>query len=62
MILADFGSYTVEDTKEKVLSHKRELKRLKKKADREATLAAYIGSSIMFLAVVSMIATYIAMA
>ncbi len=62
MILADFGYYTVEDTKEKVLAHKRELKRLKKKADREATLSAYIGSALMFLVFVSMIASYIAMA
>lgn len=61
MVLADFGSYTVEDTQEKVLAHKRELKRLKKKADREATLSAYIGSAIMFLTFVGMIAIYVAM-
>ena len=61
MVLADFGSYTVEDTQERVLAHKRELKRLKKKADREATLSAYIGSALMFLTFVGMIAIYVAM-
>lgn len=62
MILADYGSYTVEDTQEKVLAHKRELKRLKKKADREATLSAYIGSAIMVLTAILMIIAYIAIA
>lgn len=62
MVLADYGTYTVEDTQEKVLAHKRELKRLKKKADREATLSAYIGSVIMVLATILMIIAYIAIA
>ena len=41
MIIADFGSYTVEDTRENVLNRRRELKRMKRKEDREETVSAY---------------------
>lgn len=42
MIIADFGSYTVEDTRENVLNRRRELKRMKRKEDREETVSAYV--------------------
>ena len=59
MIIADFGSYTVEDTRENVLNHRRELRRRKRKEDREETVSAYIAGFCMLGMICLLILAYI---